>query len=101
MSIGLVFFMCIIPGIDILQSLISLRPDPASAWLTLSERRSRQYFMLPGPTLAFKTVIRKMPLGLEVSTGAGSVSLHLRPYFHIFVDRQFTEVLIKYLFMMY
>lgn len=77
------------PVIDFLLSFIPLRPDPASAWLTLSEIQTRQYFMLPGPTLAFKAVIRKMPVGLEVSTGIGSVSLHLRPYFHIFVDRQF------------
>lgn len=32
--------------------------------------------MLPGPTLAFKAVIRKMLVGLEVSTGVGSVFLH-------------------------
>lgn len=82
--------MSIIPVIYFLLSLIQLRPDPASAWLTLSERRTRQYFMLPGPTLAFKAVIRKTPVGLEVSTGIGSVSLHFRPYFHIFVDRQFS-----------
>ena len=78
------------PGYILFVVLIQLRPDPASAWLTLSERRTRQYFMLPGPTLAFKAVIRKMPVGLEVSTGIGSVSLHLCPYFHIFVDRQFS-----------
>lgn len=31
-----------------------------------------------------------MPVGLKVSTGIGSVSLHLRPYFRIFVDWQFS-----------